>query len=121
MVIPGLHVSLGLFLRFFNLLEDACHDLDTKIGWEQAKTNGQLQTATDFQQYVEHMREAQKLLREAREGQDKALQLEEVAGWFVVNGNIPEEDNNLLFLRETVTTWRETAQEKVCIKIMFKV
>ena len=28
---PGLHISQGIFLKIFNLLENACHDLDVKM------------------------------------------------------------------------------------------
>ena len=28
---PGLHISLGIFLRLFTLLEDACHELDVSV------------------------------------------------------------------------------------------
>eukprot|EP00731_Ephydatia_muelleri_P035067 Em0094g17a len=29
--LPGLHISQGIFLKIFNLLENACHDLDVKM------------------------------------------------------------------------------------------
>ena len=28
---PGLHISQGIFLKLFELLEDACHELDLKV------------------------------------------------------------------------------------------
>ena len=28
---PGLHISQGILLKIFNLLENACHDLDVKM------------------------------------------------------------------------------------------
>ena len=28
---PGLHISQGIFLKMFNLLENACHDLDVMM------------------------------------------------------------------------------------------
>ena len=31
MCLPGLHITLGIYLRLFTLLEDECHALDVKL------------------------------------------------------------------------------------------
>lgn len=112
MILPGLHISLGLFLRFFNLLEDACHQLDIKIAYQAAQGSKSI-GSVDFQNYITKIQEAQKLLGEAKEEQQKASQLEELAAWFVVKGNITEENENLKVLGDTARSWQEKAKEKV--------
>ena len=59
--IPGLHISLGLFLKFFDMMKDECEELDIKVAKhkaETANTEGELLTATEFDTYVQTVRDA---------------------------------------------------------------
>ena len=59
--IPGLHISLGLFLKFFDMMKDECEELDIKVAKHKAETanaEGELLTATEFDTYVQTVRDA---------------------------------------------------------------
>lgn len=49
--LPALHISLGSYLKFFNMLEDRCHLLDVKIAAAMAVNNRKLDQ-NDFDAYV---------------------------------------------------------------------
>ena len=53
---PALHISLGTYLKIFNMLEDDCHTLDCKIAVEQPETEN-----SNFGQYAERRKEIEKL------------------------------------------------------------
>ena len=40
--IPGLHISLGVFLKFYKLLLDECAELDEKIAYKLAEDCSEL-------------------------------------------------------------------------------
>ena len=65
-VIPGLHLSLGIFLRLFNMLEDACHELDIKVALALAKEDGKMDSSS-FRVHVTNLKQAQRLKAEANE------------------------------------------------------
>nr|XP_047133997.1 uncharacterized protein LOC124812047 isoform X3 [Hydra vulgaris] len=49
--IPSLHISLGIYLKFFNMLEDGCHLLDVKIAAKMCMTN-QTVNNRNFDEYI---------------------------------------------------------------------
>ena len=49
--IPGLHISLGLFLKFFDMLVGECDELDTKIAWKLAESSSQLDGMGDLNEH----------------------------------------------------------------------
>jgi hypothetical protein len=55
--IPGLHISLGIFDRLWELLEDACNELDITI----IKHEHQTTTGEDFGVYITALNNAQQL------------------------------------------------------------
>ena len=54
MCIPGLHISLGIFDRLYNLLADACYELDCLAAEENA---GGGKAGTSFSQYQDACRQ----------------------------------------------------------------
>ena len=50
--IPGLHISLGLFLKFFDMLVGESDELDTKIAWKLAESSSQLDGMGDLNDMV---------------------------------------------------------------------
>eukprot|EP00057_Strongylocentrotus_purpuratus_P034143 XP_794084.3 PREDICTED: uncharacterized protein LOC589347 [Strongylocentrotus purpuratus] len=53
---PGLHISLGVFLKHFNSLCQACHTLDLKIGHSLARTpTDQLEAKEAFKQQLKKL------------------------------------------------------------------
>ncbi len=45
---PGLHITLGVFLRLFTLLEDECHKLDLQLASMTAPLSGDRVAYVDF-------------------------------------------------------------------------
>ena len=56
---PGLHITLGIFQRLFNLLEEECHQLDLSVN-ENCASSG-----SSFIEY-QQARSAVKVLEEAK-------------------------------------------------------
>ena len=49
--LPALHISLGSYLKFFNLLEDSCHMLDVKLAGEMAMKDQSI-NRIQFNEYI---------------------------------------------------------------------
>ncbi|XP_065665062.1 uncharacterized protein LOC105850185 isoform X2 [Hydra vulgaris] len=49
--VPALHISLGTYLKFFNMFEDECHLLDIKLAGELALKNNTI-GKDDFDKYI---------------------------------------------------------------------
>lgn len=64
---PGLHISQGIFLKIFNLLENACHDLDVKMALIH---NGRSTLSPSYTHHVLNLQE----LNRAKAELDTAMQ-----------------------------------------------
>lgn len=58
--LPALHISLGTYLKFFNMLEDFCHTTDVKIAAALAKNNTLLRQES-FDKYIQSHQEISRL------------------------------------------------------------
>ena len=80
---PGLHITLGIFLRLFVLLEDVCHHLDLT-----AELNGS-EGGRSFERYSAALRQQRALRDEVLSVQRQLTILEQSATYtMVVNPNI---------------------------------
>ena len=52
MSLPGLHISLGLYLKFFRMLEDECYQLDLEIATMMAERSTEYNQNQNFQSYI---------------------------------------------------------------------
>ena len=73
---PRLHISLGVFLKFFELLSDACTQHELQIAAKEAESDGNT-GKTEYDVYVQTLRKslqekkaAEALLAEAQAAQD---------------------------------------------------
>ncbi|KAJ8018162.1 hypothetical protein HOLleu_44000 [Holothuria leucospilota] len=73
--IPGLHISLGLFLKHFNSFEGACHDLDVLLANNTLQTNEE--TSKQFDTVSRALSRARQLESQAKELEDTAMLLRE--------------------------------------------
>ncbi len=80
--LPGLHISLGIFLRLFTLLEDACHKLDFKLAQE---TSPSQRAQTSFAAYSQALRETRELQEERQRLDEEATTLEQVVSYLTLN------------------------------------
>lgn len=80
---PGLHITLGIFLRLFVLLEDACHHLDLT-----AELNGS-EGGRSFERYSTALRQQRALKDEEHSVKGQLAILEQSATYtMAVNPNI---------------------------------
>lgn len=56
MCLPGLHITLGIFLRLFTLLEDECHKLDLELVSATVPQSGDRAGYVDFAQAIQKER-----------------------------------------------------------------
>ena len=68
--LPALHISLGTFLKFFNMLEFRCHLLDIKIAGELAIRNKSL-NREEFDKFVKSKSEIRDLEFQAEDLHNK--------------------------------------------------
>ncbi|XP_070555388.1 uncharacterized protein [Ptychodera flava] len=77
--IPVLHLSLGIFLRFFRMFENACAELDYKILSFQHKHYGEIDEPllkpAHFDVYAETVRKVLAIEEEAKQCTEKATEL----------------------------------------------
>lgn len=80
MAIPALHVSLGIFQRLYELLENACHELDIKLA--EVATTAPVDVKEAYLRYAAQLKEMRAMeeriaafLGEADNYQQMAVQL----------------------------------------------
>ena len=83
---PGLHISLGVFLKFFEFLSDACTQHELQIADKEAESDGNT-GKTEYDVYVQTLRKslqekkaAEALLAEAQAAQDYASYIVTLGG-----------------------------------------
>ena len=113
-----MHISLGLFLKFYELLLDECEDLDVKIAAKQAEP-GAAAGNTAFDQYVNRLHDARKHHQLASAYQESAQQAEGYATYLVTadgQTHTEEQPNPLVMqLLQHAQDMRNNATEEVHI------
>ncbi len=114
MCIPGLHISLGVFLRLFELLEKAAHELDVLIAMALGRKTQQPQELRQaFVQHIEVLRSISALTKEANEAMDHADFLDSISSWTVLSSESETEDPQVAAMREEARSSRRKADELV--------
>ncbi|KAL9976703.1 hypothetical protein ACROYT_G014030 [Oculina patagonica] len=83
--VPGLHISLGLFLKFYELLLDDCAVLDAKIATRKAETD-EAAGDTDLDNYITQLRNAREHHQLARSYLEEAQQTVGYATYLITAG-----------------------------------
>lgn len=83
-----MHISLGLFLKFYDLLEDECEDLDIKIAGKKAELSEQHEGDSDFDLYVQKLHAARLKSSEARDLREQAEQVQEHIAFLITIGGL---------------------------------
>ena len=78
---PGLHISLRVFNRLFDLLETACQELDLDLATKNHSVGG-----SSFQQYAELLKELSELKEEAKLQADKSKLQSQLLSYLLVIG-----------------------------------
>ena len=80
--LPGLHISLGIFYRLFNLLEDAVHCLDFELAPTSATAQQQSST---IERYAKSLRQKADLEEEKSKLEQQAAVAEQVITLAAIN------------------------------------
>lgn len=70
---PGLHLSLGIFLRLFNLLEAACKKLDLRVHLNNVGAG------PTYERYMEAFSEQRNIKEKAQQEEAQIMSLEQAA------------------------------------------
>lgn len=90
--IPGLHISLGLFVKFY-MLEEECVDLDVKMAHSKAEQATQLGN-TELYEHVQSLQQARHHERMASEHSEEAQSISEYVTYLIIAaGREYSEDN----------------------------
>ena len=113
--IPGLHISLGVFLKFYELLLDECAELDEKIAYKLAEDSSELGISR-LDDLVKKLREAKQHKTAAATYFTEAKAVEEyacyVANW--MGTDQPQNPNPLVQqLLEHSHTLKQKAEQEV--------
>ena len=81
--IPGLHTSLGLFLKFYSMMADECKELDLKIAQRKAESTGYLQGESEFDEFVKKLRSAMEHEEAANKLREDAEQVKEYLAYHI--------------------------------------
>ena len=85
--VPGLHISLGVFKKLFDELENQCFELDKQIQLQLAVESEQL-PETDMNEKMKALRAAQQHRSQARHLHEKANTLQELLNSQCLHSNV---------------------------------
>lgn len=108
MCIPGLHISLGIFNRLWDLLEGAC----TKLDLELAKENDGMDGNT-FEQYSQALHKAAVLREQLKVEQQHSVVLGNLTTYMMLNLPNPASDPSLVHAFGEVQSLQQTIQTTV--------
>ena len=77
---PGLHMTQGIFMKVFHLLEDACHSYDMQLAFINQPTNN----TSSFSAYCVELHKLHMLKAKYAECKDELADLEEVMTYVAV-------------------------------------
>ena len=94
--LPSLHISLGTYLKFFNLLEDHCDILDMKILAELELKNKTCQNI-DIAANIKKLREIKELEFQAQDLHEKICLVQEAIKMQMLKGEKTETEIRAVF------------------------
>eukprot|EP00731_Ephydatia_muelleri_P025879 Em0017g962a len=80
--IPGLHMTQGVFMKLFRLLEDTCHQFDLQLAYTYQEESSS--SSSSFTKYAEELHKLQVAKAKLPEAQDSLAALEEAVMYVVV-------------------------------------
>ena len=79
--IPGLHMTQGVFMKLFRLLEDTCHQFDLQLAYTYQEKSS---SSSSFTKYAEELHKLRVAKAKLAEAQDSLAALEEAVMYVVV-------------------------------------
>ncbi|XP_047138533.1 uncharacterized protein LOC124814664 isoform X2 [Hydra vulgaris] len=115
--IPPLHILLGTYLKFFNMLENSCHTIDVKIACRMA-VNNQTLDCEEFNKYIEKQCQIKQLQISIQDIEDKICIITEALETHILANPENEEYIKLVF-KPRIIHFEEKKKEKISeLKIM---
>ena len=111
--IPGLHLSLGIFNRLYNLLEEACHELDLLLAEHISGEQGSGTSHDQYSSALHQLSELKERLGVERQAADLA---EQVNTYLVLTLPDTQESQQMQALRQEASARRRrvTATVRTC-------
>ena len=110
--IPGLHISLGIFHKLFNLLEDACHKLDVRVAVSDLTGEALVLASEKYKTFAKAILEIRKKQEEALMHEQAATTMEQLVTWLCLSGK-ESELTVLQQMKITITESRQKAEALV--------
>ena len=103
-----IHISLGIFQRLFDLLEDDCHSLDLMYA-----ESCQAGSSTSFKAYSNSLQELATLSREAETLNTQVIWLEQTRSCMALTSQDPESSGPFRIVTEELARVRSRQEEIV--------
>ena len=81
--LPGLHITQGIFVKLFDLLEDACHQLDLQLAYTYMYTE-ESSSSSSFTRYAEELNKLQVAKAKLVEAKDAMATLDEAITYVAI-------------------------------------
>ena len=123
-VLPSLHMSLGIFKKLFDMLEAQCHELDMKLfslcvtNTDEDDDDATPECNFDQQVYAEYKRQI--LITEEKQKKEEELeQVEEELPLHLLQNNLQAIDQTFQDMAKRAFTLRQELQELVSLFLQF--
>ena len=110
--VPGLHISLGVFKKLFEELENQCFQLDKKIQLQLA-VDSELLPETVLDEKMLALRTAQQHRRQARQFHEKANSLQELLNLQTLHSQVTIMPAYITALRNEIEKLLENTNQEV--------
>ena len=104
MCIPGLHISLGIFNKLFNLFKDACTELDVQLA---AKDGSQGLGGDSFEQYMGKLKQLEDLKEQHAAQLQKLTLLTQLTSFLLVTVPAPQQCTTIQQLHSEAATLQQ--------------
>ncbi len=112
--LPGLHMSLGIYNRLWDLLEGACTELDLLLAEHTSAGVG----AGTYSEYVTALKKRESLKSSLADKENHATNLEQLVTFFSLASQTSSGNQQLSNLRQEASKARLEVNALVCIDIL---
>ena len=106
--LPGLHITLGVFHKMFELFEQECHNLDLQFAMQGAQEH----TSTKFSEYSSALQKLFKSREQLHSAKDEATMMEQCATYSAVV--VRSSDPVVCHLMQQAESARKSVTQLVC-------
>jgi len=110
--VPGLHISLGIFKKLFDELEEQCFELDKKIHMKLAVQSGQLSESNSSERILA-LRAAQQHRNQAKQFHENANRLQELSNLQSLHSNVIIMPAYITAMQTEIAKLLENAKQEV--------